>query len=514
MAWHTKYRPHAVSELHITEVRDVLLQLMKSGNFPRVFLCAGPKGTGKTSTARIIGAMLNDPANQDSVTLSEPDPTSDLSKAIFAGASFVVQEMDAASNRGIDDIRQLKERVALPPQGARVAVYILDEVHMLTTEAFNALLKILEEPPAHAVFVLATTEQHKVPATIQSRCTILPFRMATAEELSTALAKVAKAEKLELSKTALSTLSQLADGSFRDAIKNLELVAAMAAGKPITDELIETTLKSSFMMVIPELVKAVTDRDEQQVVVLIEELRAKGVNSVIVHKALLSFLHQDLLKNLGVVAGEAQFNQRITHFLLQELQGLSASAVEPLPLLALELKLLDLVFRAKDKSGAGSGNATAGGSSGTAVKGEVTKGSTKKNTSEKTVSAVKAVEPTLEHVQIVTQDQVLTHNHVDTKPLLASWPEFVSAVEQRNSTLAAFLRSAKPLPEESNGTAKVEVYYQFHKDQLMQPKCLDVLQQCAESMLGGRPGFEFVLALKQTESDAQMQADVADSLLV
>lgn len=492
MAWHTTYRPRAVSNLHITEVREVLLQLMKSGAFPKVFLCAGPKGTGKTSTARIIGAMLNDPANQDSAVLSEPDPNSELSQAIFAGASFVVQEMDAASNRGIDDIRQLKERVALPPQGARVAVYILDEVHMLTTEAFNALLKILEEPPAHAVFVLATTELHKVPATIQSRCTILPFRMATPAELATALTKVAQAEKLTLSENVLVTLSQLADGSFRDAIKNLELVAAMAAGEPITDELVETTLKASFMRVIPQLVKAVTDRDEHQVVTLIEELRSKGVNSAVVHKALLTFLHQDLLKNLKVVVGEPQFSQRVTHFLLQELQTLPVGAVEPLPLLALELQLLDLVFRAQEKSSGGGQSSVSGGS--------------RKTTPElKTTPQPSLTAPIAPAV---------THNHVDTKPLLASWPAFVSAVEQRNSTLAAFLRSAKPLPEESNGTAKVEVHYPFHREQLMQPKCLAVLQQCAEPMLGGRPGFEFVLALKQTESDAQMEADVADSLMV
>jgi len=157
MAWHRKHRPQLVSELHLASVRTALEKLMASKNFPQVFLFAGPKGTGKTSTSRILGAMLNDPLNADVVdafffkkplkkarSLQNPDIKSDFSRRVYEGNSFVVQEMDAASNRGIDDIRALKERVMLPPQEGKVTVYILDEAHMLTTEAFNALLKLLE----------------------------------------------------------------------------------------------------------------------------------------------------------------------------------------------------------------------------------------------------------------------------------------------------------------------------------------------------------------------------------
>jgi DNA polymerase III subunit gamma/tau len=550
MSWHTKYRPRAVSELHVTEVRELLLELMKSGTFPQVFLCAGPKGTGKTSTSRIIGAMLNDPANQAAVEqiffgnaegktslgkkntsptieLVEPNPDSELSLAIFAGESFVVQEMDAASNRGIDDVRQLKERVNMPPASATMAVYILDEVHMLTSEAFNALLKLLEEPPAHAVFVLATTELHKVPATIQSRCTILPFRKATAVELRAALQRVVDAEGLKIDDDALAALSQHADGSFRDAIKSLELVAARSAGKEIGLSSVTATLHTGFMELLPGLVSTVIAKDEQQLVKHIEHLRGLGVGAAVVYRALLDYLHQDLLKAVGVIPGTPACNQRVSHFLLQELMHLPTSSVEPIPLLALELKLLELIYRSKDRNnGNGTSNGSSNGSGGsTTIKANGSNGShvaskaaaptNKKEVMNSTQVQNVIVPPEAPHVQqpviealssITQMDNILTLNHVDTKPLLQAWSDFVRAVEQRNSTLGAFLRSAKPLVEESNGVAKIEVYYKFHRDQLMQPRFIDLLQQCAEPMLGGKPGFEFVLG---THDEA-----IADTVLM
>ncbi|MBU0576226.1 AAA family ATPase, partial [Patescibacteria group bacterium] len=209
MSWQRIYRPKTIQGLHLTNVRETLQQLMDKGQIPQVLLFAGPKGTGKTSLARIIGAMLNDPANEKVVDYQffngskpknnkyvEPDFELNFNDRIYRGKSFIVQEMDAASNRGIDDIRELKERVALPPQDGKMTVYILDEAHMLTSAAFNALLKLLEEPPVHAVFILATTEFHKIPETIKSRCSVIHFRKADHEELKQALRGVLEAEKI------------------------------------------------------------------------------------------------------------------------------------------------------------------------------------------------------------------------------------------------------------------------------------------------------------------------------
>jgi DNA polymerase-3 subunit gamma/tau len=245
MSWYRTYRPTTISGLHLTSVREALQEMMKTGHFPHALLFTGPKGTGKTSSARIISALLNDPQNADQVeamffkasssstdtadkkkkknfALVEPNPDDPIVQRIYRGASYVVQEMDAASHRGIDDVRELRERVYLPPQEGKVNVYILDEVHMLTTEAFNALLKILEEPPSHVVFILATTEIQKVPDTIVSRCTLVQFTKATSEELCSALRGILKQEGITFDEAAIMTIAQAADGSFRDAVKLLE----------------------------------------------------------------------------------------------------------------------------------------------------------------------------------------------------------------------------------------------------------------------------------------------------
>ena len=232
MAWNRKYRPSSISGLHLVEVRNQLETLILQGSIPQALLFAGPKGTGKTSAARILGALLNDPENLEPVksiffskkktkkgsSLQDIKTITPLAEKILSGDSYVVQEMDAASNRGIDDIRALKERIMLPPQEGVITVYILDEAHMLTTEAFNALLKLLEEPPEHVLFVLATTALHKIPATISSRCHVVQFRQATNEEILTALKSILEKEKIAYDTEALGEIAHQSDGSFRDAI--------------------------------------------------------------------------------------------------------------------------------------------------------------------------------------------------------------------------------------------------------------------------------------------------------
>ncbi|MDQ3009036.1 MAG: DNA polymerase III subunit gamma/tau, partial [bacterium] len=338
MSWYRKYRPRAISQLHLTSVRTMLSSYLEQGQLPQVFLFSGQKGTGKTSTARILAAILNDPVNAEQlkslfshdevarVKLSEPVTVSAEQEQIFNGSSYLVRELDAASNRGIDDIRALREQVVIPPHMGTISVYILDEVHMLTTEAFNALLKLLEEPPAHVLFILATTEHHKVPATIVSRSTVVPFKRATITELEDALKKVANTEKIEYDSTVLQDLALLADGSFRDAIKLLEqfsqsgtkLTSANFTGQgdlPLTESMVR-------------LITAVTTRDAVAVVRLIEDLRSTAIAPVVFYKMLLEFLHTDLLLSLEVKAGIPRWSTQISKFFLQELKSLPTGSAE------------------------------------------------------------------------------------------------------------------------------------------------------------------------------------------
>ncbi|MBP7740990.1 DNA polymerase III subunit gamma/tau, partial [Candidatus Woesebacteria bacterium] len=316
MNWNKKYRPTKVQDLHLDSVRTQLLRMMDAGKIPQALLFAGPKGTGKTSSSRIIGAMVNDPANYDQVDLAyfgkadskktktkllEPDEENDFAKKIFEGSSFVVQEMDAASNRGIDDVRQLKSKAFLQPQTGKMSVFILDEVHMLTTEAFNALLKLLEEPPQHVIFILATTELHKIPATIISRCQTLEFRKASNSELSNTLKKILINEKIKFDDEALNLIIKRADGSFRDAIKLLEMTAQ--TGKVTLAE-VGVYSESSIEQEVINLIDSLIDKNEVKVVEIFENLRSLNIEPKFFHKSLLETLHTSLLQSLNVVDGK------------------------------------------------------------------------------------------------------------------------------------------------------------------------------------------------------------------
>ena len=203
MTLYLKYRPQNISELDLVSAREALEKTLKNKNIPHAFLFSGPRGTGKTSAARILAMMVNKIENCDT-----PD----------------IIELDAASNRGIEEIRTLREQVALSPMSSKYKVYIIDEVHMLTTEAANALLKTLEEPPAHVVFVLCTTDPQKLPETVISRCTQIIFSRPSIEEIVAKLKLVAKGEKYKINPEDLELIAIEAKGSFRDAIKILEQV--------------------------------------------------------------------------------------------------------------------------------------------------------------------------------------------------------------------------------------------------------------------------------------------------
>jgi|SRR3989344_952214 len=221
MVLYRKYRPQKISELDLEEIREKLTRTLVSNYKPHAYLFSGPKGTGKTSAARIVAKILNCEKNKSEKN-QEPCNQCESCKAITEGRYLDVIEIDAASNRGIDEIRDLKEKIRLAPTGGQTKVYIIDEVHMLTNDAFNALLKTLEEPPVHAVFILATTEADRLPDTILSRSSKFVFNKAQKHEILHSLKRVATGEKIRIEEEALSLIAEHADGSFRDATKILE----------------------------------------------------------------------------------------------------------------------------------------------------------------------------------------------------------------------------------------------------------------------------------------------------
>lgn len=239
IALYRRWRPQDFDSLVGQEhIRVTLENTIRSDKIAHAYLFAGPRGTGKTSTAKIFAKALN---CVQGPTL-HPCNTCSSCVGITDGSSMDVVEVDAASNRGIDEIRDLRETVKFAPVEGKYKVYIIDEVHMLTTEAFNALLKTLEEPPSHVVFILATTEPHKIPATIHSRCQRYDFRRITQGDLLVRLQEVAAAGGMNVEEDALRLIAAQADGGMRDALSLLDQCASMAADGHVSEALVRNLL--------------------------------------------------------------------------------------------------------------------------------------------------------------------------------------------------------------------------------------------------------------------------------
>jgi DNA polymerase III subunit gamma/tau len=267
-----KWRPRTFDAIVGQEpVVRTLKRAVETGRVAHAYLFSGPRGTGKTSTAKVLAMGLNCSEGPT----SEPDGTCDSCRAIINNSSMDVLEMDAASNRGIDEIRDLRDKVNLAPTQGRMKVYIIDEVHMLTTEAFNALLKMLEEPPEHVVFVLATTEKHKVLPTIISRCQSFDFRRPGISTLSEKLREISEAEGIEAEPAALTAIAREGRGSFRDAEGLLDQLASFTDG-PITAARVRELLGSAGSEILLEATDALYERRAADALRIVERLQNEG----------------------------------------------------------------------------------------------------------------------------------------------------------------------------------------------------------------------------------------------
>ena len=288
-ALYRKWRPRDFDEVsgqdHIT---SILKYECATGKFSHAYLFCGSRGTGKTSCAKILAKAVN----CEHPTPAGPCGVCAACRAIDAGAATDVLEMDAASNNGVDDIRDIRDEVIYAPSELKYRVYIIDEVHMLSTSAFNALLKTLEEPPEHVVFILATTELQKLPATIISRCQRFDFRRISTADLAARLHFIAREEGIELDEEAARLIARQAQGGMRDAVSLLELCAG--ARLPITPELVTRTIGTTGREGTARVVAAIAQRDYDTLFDMVDETVASSRDLAVFWQELIGY-YRDML---------------------------------------------------------------------------------------------------------------------------------------------------------------------------------------------------------------------------
>lgn len=488
MSLYLKYRPKTISELDLAGVRKTLEDMIAGNKLSHAYLFTGPRGAGKTSAARVLARAIN--CDKNSGKLAEPCNECDACLSILTGSAVDVVEIDAASNRGIDDIRELKERIKLAPAYLRRKVYIIDEVHMLTTEAFNALLKTLEEPPSHAVFILCTTESHKVPETISSRCVRVTFTKATPEEMKRSFARVVMGEQAEIEDAALDVLSLAVDGSFRDGVKILD--TALSLGKKVGVADVELILYGSSGYSTHPLSKSLTERDLSASLGLFHDAVREGVDLVHLLVSCMKDIRTAILAGLGAVTATSDFTAGAEAARLVVLLDETARkvATSPVPAVLVEMTIVQWCA-GPDGSASQHTNGPIGKRAGETVRPKTTESIETSHPKVSVAEEMPAVSPQLgnddAHSDQSADSQEDSVRNV-SEPVggidaIEAWQKLIANLNGDSYSLGALLSKARPGTIRGN-VITIEMQHTFHKEQLMQPKFRTRVEKLVSDAVG------------------------------
>ncbi|NMB91908.1 DNA polymerase III subunit gamma/tau [candidate division WWE3 bacterium] len=466
--YYTKYRPQKFTEIcRPNEAADVLAKQVQTGKTVHAYLFVGPRGTGKTTVARILAKALNCikvKANGD------PCDKCTNCESIKSGSYVDLIEIDAASNRGIDDIRDLKDKIKLAPTMGKKKIYIIDEVHMLTTEAFNALLKTLEEPPKNTHFILCTTEDHKVPATIKSRCQVFRFKRATVGQIVEKLNKIAESENIKISDLELKKIAEASLGGFRDAETLLQQVVE---GDINIDSLLSASSKEKYIECVDYLINCKVSKALSIVNAVFEE----GVDLYVWVGELLKYLRTLMFIKSGVSESAAEVTDEIieatkqqakkvdlkwlvntTNTLLEAHKSIRSSFIPQLPV---EVAIVEICSygleddcSAQKKGGDDKGKVARKDDDADDL---LEKGKDGSGLSERPI--------------------------IPMKKIKSQWDSFIKQSRELNHSITALLTSSKPLRVEGSFLV-LEVFYPFHKERLECARTRKLLEGLSKDVFG------------------------------
>lgn len=469
-----KYRPNQFSELIGQDhIRNSIEGMLKSNQIGHAYLFSGPRGTGKTTLARLLARAVNCIGKKKGV---EACGVCEICLEIQNGQSVDVMEIDAASNRGIDDIRELREKITFAPTRSKYRVYIIDEVHMLSKDAFNALLKTLEEPPAHAIFILATTELHKVPETIISRCLRYQFHRATPDKIVSILKEIALKEGIKLDDDAAQLLAERAEGSYRDA---LSLLGNVSGEKDLNAANLRVLIGLPSAEIISQLLSAVANGKPQLVASLLKGFVEEGLDVGVLVRSMANSCREQIFNSQGT-------DVSVTAPLLEELLLALAKArhsIDATSLLCASLISASLTRESKDSQ------------------------------------AVTSNEPSVSTITDLSEKEIQTAPSVDTVSATpvkvdetgAFWPSFLSAVHEKNHALYAVVSSAH-FEGVTEDKLIIAVKFRFYSERLFEPKNRNLIEEIAKGIAGRKLVLE-CLVKADLDSGTNKEEDLLSTVV-